>query len=161
MISLADREEIENKQEQRIREMVSILKRKDQLPSKFQNAIVKTNGEDPEVVLKKAGYRNIHRGWIYKVEGGRYHAYTDDSKIYLHRDFNTGNGRHRSTVENLKEEQKRIRGFREEAVIPKRNYEVYADLKSIVYPNNPIVKRASILQRIKNKICKIFSKNLI
>lgn len=156
MYTYFDRLEDEKKEYEKFTRMVTILGRDNQLPSTFENAIVKTPNDNPKDVLKRAGYINIGRGWVYKIKGGRYHAYIHEKSIYIHKDENIKGGRHKATTRGLREEKKRIKSFKSDPPdnIPKKKKEVYADLKSIVYPENILVKRPSLFEKIISNIFK-------
>ena len=96
--------ESEKKQQDKLNKRLSriskILGRNKQLPSKLEKSQVLSCGiSDPEEILKKSGYINIHRGWIRKIDkNSRNHAYIYKDEfnynyIYLHKDL-INNGKH-------------------------------------------------------------------
>ena len=112
--TLLTRELKEWSNKERIETMKKILNRDNQLPNRFNSRVVLSPNDEPTELLSKAGYKDIKRGWIFKMKGARYHAYVYKHKIYLHKDL-ISNGKHKATTDHLDEEIKRLESLR---VIP-------------------------------------------
>lgn len=140
METLAQRHAKEENERKAIEKMIKILGRTEQLPRKFKSKQIHTPYDKPEVVLGKAGYKDIKRGWIKKCKGGRYHAYTYEKVIYLHKDI-ISNGKHRATNKNILDEQEWIEKFRTPVVVELPPSEYKDKVKEVEEANRQMIRK--------------------
>lgn len=122
LYDVENKKAIVTKKQKKLERIKKILGRDTQLPARLCNdEIINCGLSEPKEVLKKAGYRNIKRGWTKQISRrSRYHAYIyeDEFKykwIYLHKDI-TRNGMHKASKDVL-DEKIRLKEF----IIPRIN----------------------------------------